>query len=158
MSKGAVYHHVEAKEALFRLVLESVLADLADQILEASLQVDDPLERIKAGCHELLHACRQPAIRQVYLVDGPSVLGWKPWRDLDLEHFLGLLHRGLEDAVRHGVMAPQPVEPLARILGAAVTEAALMASHTSSTNELERSAAALDAVLDSLRVTPDGHA
>jgi AcrR family transcriptional regulator len=151
VSKGAVYHHVQSKEDLFGLVLESVLVDLAARVRTASLRAEDPLDRIKAGCHEVLRACRQPAIRQIYLTDGPSVLGWAAWRDLDLHHFLGLVHRGLEDAVRHGVIAPLPLEPFAQLLGAAVTEAALMASRAKSKAEREEVSAALDRALDSLR-------
>lgn len=151
VSKGAVYHHVESKERLFREVLSSVLAELAERVGAASVRGDDPLERMSLGCREFLMACRQQEVRQIYLTDGPRVLGWEAWRALDLEHFLGVVQRGLEAGVRAGAIAPIPVAPYAQLLGAAITEAALLTARTRSRTKRQHVAEALDCLLDGLR-------
>jgi hypothetical protein len=53
------------------------------------------------------------------------VLGWERWREIDAKHFGGKVPRGLEAAMARGLIARQPVEPLARLLLGAMTEAAV---------------------------------
>ena len=52
------------------------------------------------------------------------MLGWERWREVDAEHFGRFLPAALEAAMRQGLIAEQPVEPLARLLLGAATEAA----------------------------------
>lgn len=151
VSKGAVYHHLASKEALFEVVLEVVLADLAERVRRASLTSDDPLDRIRAGCRELLDACTQPAVHRIYLSDGPAVLGWHAWREADARYFISMVRAALAAAAEGGVIERQPVEPLAQLVGAAATEAAVMTARAGSADERQQVAAALDALLARLR-------
>ena len=60
------------------------------------------------------------------LVDAPSVLGWREWREIDERHGLGLVIAGLQGAMETGEIARQPVKPLAHLLLGAMGEAGML--------------------------------
>ena len=70
-------------------------------------------------------------VQQILLVDGPAVLGWQRWRDLEERYGLGAIRLLLDQALAEGTIAPQPIDVLAHILLAAVDEAALFIAHSS---------------------------
>ncbi len=78
-----------------------------------------------AGTQHYLAACSKGATGRIILRDGPAVLGWERWREIDAKHFGGKIPRALEAAMERGLLARQPVEPLARLLLGAMTEAAV---------------------------------
>jgi hypothetical protein len=69
-------------------------------------------------------------MQRILLIDGPAVLGWRRWRELDTGTTLGLLISSLGDLVETGVIAAQPVEPLAHLVLAALNEASLVIAHS----------------------------
>jgi AcrR family transcriptional regulator len=127
VTRGALYHHFEDKRDLFRAVHEQVESELAERIgasLDPALQ---PLEMLAAGMSTFLDACEQdPAVRQIALLDAPSVLGWREWRDVDAKYGMGLVVFGLRAAMDAWTLERHPVEPLAHIVLGALGEAALM--------------------------------
>ena len=58
------------------------------------------------------------------MVDGPAVLGWQQWRELQVQFGLGSIRTLLETAVKQGTVTPQPLDVLAHVLLAAADEAA----------------------------------
>src|SRR5580693_3724981 len=54
ISRGALYHHFENKEALFAAVLEAVEAEVAEATVVASRGIADPVEALRAGCYAFL--------------------------------------------------------------------------------------------------------
>src|SRR5215472_3858035 len=124
VAKGAVYHHFKGKEALFEAVFERASADLAGQI-RRSPRPADPLAALIEGARLYFEACAAPPFRAILLRDGPAVLGWERWREIDTRHFLSMLPATLERAMADGLVPRQSTEPLARLLAGAVTEAAV---------------------------------
>jgi AcrR family transcriptional regulator len=126
VAKGAVYHHFESKEALFERVLEGVQADLAAASPPPGFQVvRDPAQLIAAGVLHYLLAASEPARRRILLIDGPAVIGWRKWRDID-DRYFGAGTRAAVRAVLGEGAAEGEVEVLAHLLLGAVMEAALM--------------------------------
>lgn len=124
LAKGAVYHHFPGKEALFEAVFEAACADLARQVGEVAARTQDLLEAMAAGAAAYFDACSDGEFRRIILQDGPAVLGWERWRQIDAEHFGRMAPVVLTAAMEQGLIAHQPVEPLARLLLGAMTEAA----------------------------------
>jgi AcrR family transcriptional regulator len=151
VAKGAVYHHFPTKEAIFEAVLEAVTAEVAGDVREASRRAPDVLATLTEASRAYVSATARPAIRRILLQDGPAVLGWERWREIDLRHFHGL-PRVLEQAMAQGLIAPQPVHPLARVLQGAMTEAAMAAA--SGTADGEAYLSALATLIDGLRTKP----
>ncbi|QWG18608.1 TetR/AcrR family transcriptional regulator [Bradyrhizobium sediminis] len=128
VAKGAVYHHFSTKEALFEAVFEQASLELVSDLDRISRAEKDTLAAIAAGTQAYFSACSKGPTGQIILRDGPAVLGWERWRDIDAKHFGGKFPRALAAAMDAGLIARQPVEPLARLLLGAVTEAAVACS------------------------------
>ena len=125
VAKGAVYHHFATKEAVFEAVFDQVSRDLVLEIDRAARAEKDVLAAMVAGTQHYFAACAKGHTCQIILRDGPAVLGWERWREIDAQHFGGKIPRALAAAMDAGLIARQPVEPLARLLLGAVTEAAV---------------------------------
>src|SRR3979411_1597727 len=124
VAKGAVYHHFATKEAVFAAVFDQVSRALVQEIDRAVRTEKDVLAAMVSGPQPYFAACAKGPTGQIILRDGPAVLGWERWREIDAQHFGGKIPRALAAAMDAGLIARQPVEPLARLLLGAVTEAA----------------------------------
>jgi AcrR family transcriptional regulator len=125
VAKGAVYHHFATKDAVFEAVFDSVSRDLVADIERTTRSEPDVLAAMVAGTQHYFAACAKGSTCQIILRDGPAVLGWERWREIDAEHFGGKFPRALAVAMDAGLIARQPIEPLSRLLLGAVTEAAV---------------------------------
>jgi AcrR family transcriptional regulator len=125
VAKGAVYHHFTTKEAVFEAVFDLVSRDLVAEIERATRAERDVLAAMVAGTQHYFAACAKGPTCQIILRDGPAVLGWERWREIDAQHFGGKFPRALAAAMDAGLIARQPIEPLSRLLLGAVTEAAV---------------------------------
>jgi AcrR family transcriptional regulator len=151
ISRGALYHHFRDKEELFVAVLEAVEARIADATVKASRGIADPVGALLAGCNAWLDISRDPAIRQIVLVDAPAVLGWQEWREIDARYGFGLLKGSLRAAAEAGRLSPSLVEPLAHVLLAAVLEIALlMARANDASGSVKQAKAALRELIEKL--------
>jgi AcrR family transcriptional regulator len=130
VTRGALYHHFDDKRDLFRAVFERVEADLMTRIGERMSAVDDPWELMLGGVAAFLDACEEPAVKQISLMDAPAVLGWSEWRETDNRYGLGLTRTALEAAVEAGVLRPIPVEAMAHLFVAALSEAAFVIAYS----------------------------
>lgn len=83
VTKGAAYHHFDSKSGLFRAVVSEVQQELGEQVAASAERYQDLWEQFRAGCRAFLAAGTDPAVRQILLVDAPTVLGWDEWRALD---------------------------------------------------------------------------
>jgi AcrR family transcriptional regulator len=153
VAKGAVYHHFATKEAVFEAVFDQVARSLVQDIDRAVRNEKDVLAAMIAGTQHYFAACAKGPTGQIILRDGPAVLGWERWREIDAQHFGGKIPRALTAAMDAGLIARQPVEPLARLLLGAVTEAAVACAGRSDVlkagNEYTR---AFKSLLEALRV------
>jgi AcrR family transcriptional regulator len=151
VAKGAVYHHFPSKEALFEAVFERASADLAAQI-RGRRRPGDVLEALVEGSRRYFEACAEPPFRTILLNDGPVVLGWERWREIDTRYFLSMLPAMLEHAMAEGLVPRQPTEPLARLLTGAVTEAAVACAASDDPAATGHAyVAALERLVDGLR-------
>jgi len=63
-----------------------------------------------AGTQAYFAACAKGAMGQIILRDGPAVLGWERWREIDARHFGGKFPRALNAAMDAGLIAA-PLTP-----------------------------------------------
>jgi AcrR family transcriptional regulator len=125
VTRGALYHQFATKQELFLAVYETVESDLTKRIASGLGEVAGPLEAMRAGSRLFLQECRAPEVQRIVLIDGPAVLGWERWRELD-EGPLAAARAGLAEAARRGTVDPRHVEVFAHALVASVTEIATM--------------------------------
>src|SRR5215212_6489289 len=125
VTRGALYHHYEGKAGLFGAVFEQIEAELAERFANEALSKSDPWDAMVAGLELFLDVCREPEVRQIALLDAPSVLGWTAWREIESRYSLGLIQLGLRNLMEAGVTEPQPIDPLAHAILGMLAEAGL---------------------------------
>lgn len=76
VTRGAVYHHFENKQALFRDVFERLEEDVARTAREAYAAADDPLQGAFAALNDFLDRSCEPVYGEVVWRQAPIALGW----------------------------------------------------------------------------------
>ncbi len=126
LAKGAVYHHFESKEALFTAVMEAVQVQLATApIPAADAKLTDPLDMIAAGMLRYLIGTSAGDVRQILLIDGPAVVGWQKWREIDARIFGAAARAAIAAALADGA-TPAQVDAILHLVMGSATEAALV--------------------------------
>lgn len=128
VTRGAMYHQFADKAALFREVVEVVEQNLLEQMatLVATSGAATPADVLRAAVDAWLEISGDPEVRQLILLDAPSVLGWAEFRDVAQRYSLGMTEQMLTEAINAGQLARQPVRPLAHVLIGALDEAAMV--------------------------------
>jgi len=145
VTRGAVYHHYRNKVGLFRAVAGRLQAEVAAAVVAAAQDAgDEPVERLRAGSHAFLTAITAGAAVRVLLLDGPAVLGWQQWRDLDAEHSGAHLRAVLREVGLEGNL----LEAMVAHLSGAMNEAALwLAQHPDDPGAVRAAHQVLDRIL-----------
>ena len=152
VTRGALYHHFPAKYDLFRAVFEQLEAELVDQVARAALAGSDALEQLRLGCRAFLDICLDPAVQRIVIVEGPAVLGWETWHEIEERYGHGLVVAGVSAAVDAGLVERQPVEPLANVLFGALAQAGMVVARADDPGAVrEDMETAMDRLLDGLR-------
>jgi AcrR family transcriptional regulator len=127
VTRGAMYHQFVDKAALFSEVVEAVEQDVMARMatVVAGSGATTPADAIRAAVDAWLEVSGDPEVRQLVLLDAPSVLGWAAFRDVAQRYSLGMTEQLLTEAIRAGQLPRQPVRPLAHVLIGALDEAAM---------------------------------
>jgi len=141
-TRGALYHHFENKEALFLTVLEAVEADLGARVA-VTLTGASWYERLLQALSGFLDAAvEEPDVRRILLIDGPAVLGWDRWREIETRHGLGAIRHMLDEGVKEGSLRVADTDAMAHLLLSLVDEAALFIAHAANPKRARRGAGA----------------
>jgi AcrR family transcriptional regulator len=126
VTRGALYHHFEAKTDLFKAVFEQVQRELDARSYEVALATrGDAWKRMEAGSLAFLDDCMDAGARQIFLIDGFAALGWEGMREIEHRHTLHHMKEGIALAMKDGILKRRPIEPLATMLFGALCEAAM---------------------------------
>jgi AcrR family transcriptional regulator len=125
LTRGALHYQFGDKRGLFAAVARELLAELARRIFADTMaEVEEGTGELERGCDVLLAAYGEPELQTILLRDAPVVLGWVEWRALQEEAGLAaLIRHALEHWVEAGWIDAARVEPLARLLFGALTQA-----------------------------------
>jgi AcrR family transcriptional regulator len=125
VTRGALYHHFDGKQDLFREVFEEMERELSEKVALAAAAENRPELHLEVGSQALLDACLDPAVQRIALLDAPSVLGWETWHEIEERYGLGLMRMAIAEAMDAGYIERQPAGPLAQVILGALIEAAL---------------------------------
>jgi AcrR family transcriptional regulator len=124
VTRGALYYHFKDKRALFDAVVSDVAREIAAKV-DTAAPMRNPLEGLIVGTMAFLDACLDPAIRRIYLIDAPAVLGWHRWREIDAPHGVRSLREGVTAMLAERPGDALAIEPTTFLLAGAFNEAAL---------------------------------
>lgn len=139
VTRGALYHHFDGKEALFRAVVEAEAQAVAKAIAQAAPQPG--AQGLEDGSRAFFAAMAVPGRARILLVDGPAVLGAAAMDEIDAG--------GGRAALRAGVMAAETglaaatLEALTLVLSAAFDRAALAIADGAAPQPYEQAMAVL---------------
>jgi AcrR family transcriptional regulator len=126
VSKGALYHHFASKEALFEAVFIESERDCMRQVSAAAMTETDHVERLRAGCQKWLDLVMDRQVRRIAVIDGPAVLGWQRWREIDEQYAFGMTKKSLQLAMEAGRIRQQNADMLAHMTTGMLGEAAML--------------------------------
>lgn len=150
-SRGSLYHHFPKKKLLFVAVLEEVEGDLSAKVASAitSSSGFGFLEQALAG---FLDASLEQEVRRILLIDGPAVLGWHAWREVEAHYGLGAIKHMLDEGVREGSIQVVDSDAMAHLLLSVVDEGALFIANADDPVSARQSAgASVTALLSGLK-------
>ena len=135
---------------MFVKVLEDLQEELAREVAAGAVKGRTPVQRLRLGLRVYIAACERPGVRRILLIDGPAVVGWQRWREIDSRYFGAMTYRTVAAAL--GAKArPAEITADTSLISGAFAEAALVAAGESAsrvrTRDLVR---AMDLLLEGL--------
>ncbi len=131
VTKGAVYHHFANKQALFRTVYLEIEAEMEALSATAASGATSILDGILRGVDAYLDAALRDDVRQITLIDAPSVLGSPPRGAPDGEERHIELRDVIHAAVRAGAMNDVDADCLAHLIRGGCVQAAILIARSS---------------------------
>lgn len=157
VTRGAIYHHFDSKEGLFRAVHAAAQQQIGLAVATAADAASagaGPWEGLLAGCRAFLEISIRDDLRRIVLVEAPAVLGWQAWREQDAQHSARSLVEALDGLATTGQLTPLSVPATAALLSGAMNEAALwIAAHNDRNAALADAWAAFTVLVTSLRAS-----
>jgi AcrR family transcriptional regulator len=155
VTRGALYHHFDGKRGLFAAVFEQVEEEVVRAVDLVDLQGLAPLDALLAATDRFLDLSLDGALQRITLLDGPAVLGWEAWHEVEARYGLALVRAGLTAAIEAGEIRPLPVEELSLMLLGAFMEAALQLARAADQDAArQRAGEAMRALVAGLRAQP----
>ena len=132
VSRGALYHHFPSKTDLFQATFEQVEDELTAQVLQVAAAggETDPIRILQLGFGAFLDQCLNPEVQRIVMLDGPTVLGWDLWHELDERYAFGTIKTVLTLAADTGRIEPATVEPLTHLLLGAIMQAGMVVARS----------------------------
>jgi AcrR family transcriptional regulator len=132
VSRGALYHHFPSKTDLFQATFEQVEDELTAQVLQVAAAggETDPMRILQVGFGAFLDQCLNPEVQRIVMLDGPTVLGWDLWHELDERYAFGTIKAVLTVAADTGRIDPARVEPLTHLLLGAIMQAGMVVARS----------------------------
>jgi AcrR family transcriptional regulator len=116
VTRGAVYHHFDGKQALFEAVLDRLETGAVQRIADAAARKSDPWDAAVAGLDAFLEQCCDPVYGRVVWQEGPVALGWSGWKECEEKYAYGLTEQFLRNLIEAGYIEPVPLETTSRLV------------------------------------------
>jgi AcrR family transcriptional regulator len=152
ITRGALCHHFPRKEDLFLAVFQEVRKEWIAAATRSTHGTDNRWERLREHMKLFIRNATIPDVHRIVMIDGPAVLGWKTWRDIQAEDGLEVITDAIKDGIAAKIIRPQPPQALAFLLIALIEESALLVAHAENKRTAVANAElALDTLLSDMR-------
>lgn len=128
VTKGALYHHFENKQEVYRAVVEAMEQELVDRLEQAAQKVKAPAGKLRNFCRAYLDAALDNRMARVLVIEAPVVLGWKTWCDISQSYEVAAFSRRISELNSEGNADPQVAETFAQVLLGALNTGARVIS------------------------------
>lgn len=131
VTKGALYHHFNGKQAVFEAAFAAVEADTVDRLTAVVSAARDPWEAALAGLRAYLQVCLEPAYQRLVINEAPVVMGWQRWRTAEENATFDLIRSAVGAVMDTRSVVELPSEPLTRLLFGALNAGAVAIANSS---------------------------
>lgn len=153
VTKGALYHHFNGKQALFEAAFEDVESQVVRRLSAVLFAGGDIWETVRAGLGEFLQVCLEPSYQRIVVHEAPAVMGWERWREAEERYTFGVIREAVQALVDAGEFTPLPIEALAHVVyGALSAGASTIAGSARPKQTSAEVGQVVDAVMQGLRV------
>lgn len=154
LTRGAVYHHFRSKKELFRAVLEDVQREVSRRVESEASKSEDPWQQLYLGCLAFIMAAVEESNRRILLIDGPAIMGWDTWREMDKSHSMRLLREQLGIMQDQGHIPRIPLDVLTHFISGGLNETALwLADESARPKTLDETMEVLTVLLEGLKLS-----
>ncbi|MEY4159938.1 MAG: hypothetical protein RLZZ136_559 [Pseudomonadota bacterium] len=131
MTRGALYHHFGDKVGLFAAVFRDAAQELVNRSNSAvAPMAGDLWAKVCAAFQNYLQlVAANEDYQRILLIDGPAVLGWSRWRELQSDYVAKGTIDALDILMNQGIVPRRASEPLAYLIQAALNDAAMTIAH-----------------------------
>jgi AcrR family transcriptional regulator len=158
VTRGAVYHHFADKRALFEAVLERFELQMIQRVRDRAGTGTDPWDASLRGLAAFLDQCTDPVYGRLVWQEGPIALGWKRWRECELQYGYGLTEEFMSLLLDSGYLVPAPLTTATRLVFAMIGETGLALSEVTDVGEQLRLRdeyeATIRRILEGMRAAP----
>lgn len=152
VTRGAFYYYFEDKKVLFDAVVVALQAEAARAVATRAVVISQPWGQLQVGIEAFLDACSEPAYRRLVIQEAPAVLGTARAREIDEAYVLALLTASLKSLRQTGELDCEDVDLLSHMLGAMISEVALLLPDAAAPAQLrEHARAVIGRVLGAFR-------
>jgi AcrR family transcriptional regulator len=152
VTTGALYHHFQNKTELFAAVFEQVHIELLERNMHAGAKAKSELDALQLAFDDFLDAVLDTDVRQIMIVDAPSVLGLARFTELDERYAFNAIVETFTRARARGDLDVKDPEALAHLLlGALVRGGMLIANSSTPRKTRDAVSATIAQLLDGLK-------
>jgi AcrR family transcriptional regulator len=109
VTRGAVYHHFESKQAVFEAVFDTLEQDMTARVAAAATGQPDAWLAGMAALDAFLDLCCEDRYGRLCWLEGPLALGWGRWMDYEKKYAYAMIDGFLQAAREAGLLGPVPV-------------------------------------------------
>jgi AcrR family transcriptional regulator len=158
LTKGAIYHHFESKQALFEAVIDELEISVKASIVAAMDGAEDVWHAALSALGEFLNQCLDPVYQRIGFEEGPRALGFQQWWAHGERHELVLIRAMVQALKDDGLVEIDDLDVLSEMLYGAMAGAALAISREANPVAMrDRVFSVMERVLFGLRAPNSGH-
>ncbi len=158
VSKGALYYHFRSKEELFEAVFRDIDIELNLRLqaeVATTLSPDPWTQMIASAIAHVDATAEDASFRRIVLLDGPAVLGWPRWREIQANTWLGSVETKFAGFMSTGAIRAMPVRELVQVIVAALNESVMIVANADDPDAARHAMrTVVTEVLEGLRVPP----
>lgn len=137
LTRGALYHNFSNKKEIFFEIIKEIQAEIGDYVEMKAIEQEDPWQQLIAGCVAFVEKSVNKDIARIMIIDGPSVITWEEWKNLDAENSESLLKNQLVFLRENNMIKNFDVDYLTSYISGGLNELAMHISYEDNSRIIE---------------------
>ncbi|RRD92325.1 TetR/AcrR family transcriptional regulator [Clostridiales bacterium COT073_COT-073] len=128
LTRGAFYHHFKNKEEILYELIRIIQEEIGSYVEKRAMNSQDSWEQLIFGCVAFVEKAVDKDTMKILLVDGPSIISWQEWKQMDNENSESHLKEQLLLLQTEGKLKKTNIEYLTSFISGGLNELAIKVS------------------------------